>query len=42
MPQSNGFVEIFQKVLVKIVHTATVEKQDPKKAVDTWHVSHDT
>ena len=35
-PQSNGFVEIFQKVLVKIVHTATVEKQDPKKAVDRY------
>ena len=29
-PQANGFVEVFQKVLVKLVHTAVIEKQDPK------------
>ena len=32
-PQANGFVEVFQKVLVKMVHTAVTEKKDPRKEV---------
>ena len=35
-PQANGFVEAFQKVLVKMVHTAVVEKQDPRKVVNRY------
>ena len=35
-PQANGFVEVFQKVLVKMVHTAVVEKQDPKRVVHRY------
>ena len=35
-PQANGFVEVFQKVLVKMVHTATVEGKDPKKVVQRY------
>ena len=32
-PQANKQVEVFQKVLAKLVHTATNERQDPKKVV---------
>ena len=35
-PQANGFVEVFQKVLVKMVHTAVVEGKDPKKVVQRY------
>ena len=35
-PQANGFVEVFQKVLVKLVHTAEVEGKDPKKVVQRY------
>ena len=35
-PEANGFVEIFQKVLVKIIHTAMIEKKDPKKKVQEY------
>ena len=35
-PQANGFVEVFQKVLVKMVHTAVVEGEDPKKVVQRY------
>lgn len=35
-PQANGFVEVFNKVLVKMVHTAVVERQDPKKVVQRY------
>ena len=34
--QANGFAEAFVKVLVKLVHTAVVEKRDPKKAVNRY------
>ena len=30
-PIANGFVEVFQKVLAKMVHTAVAEKKDPRK-----------
>ena len=32
-PQANGFVEVFNKVLVKMVHTAVTGHKDPKKVV---------
>ena len=35
-PQANGQVEVFQKVLVKLVHTAVIEKKDPKKVVQRY------
>ena len=35
-PQANGFVEVFQKVIVKIIHTAVVTKEDPKAAVEKY------
>ena len=35
-PQANGFVGVFQKVLVKMVHTAVVEKQDPRRVVHRY------
>ena len=35
-PQANGLVEVFQKVLVKLVHTATIERRDPKKVVQAY------
>ena len=35
-PQANGFMKVFQKVLVKRVHTATVEGKGPKKAVQIY------
>ena len=35
-PQANGFVEVFQKVLAKIVHTAIIEKEDPKEKVQEY------
>ena len=34
--QANGFAEAFVKVLVKVVHTAVVERRDPKKAVNRY------
>ena len=35
-PQANGFVEVFQKVIVKVIHTAMIEKEDPKAAVEKY------
>ena len=35
-PQANGLVEVFQKVLVKLVHTATIDRRDPKKVVQAY------
>ena len=39
-PQANGFVEVFQKVLVKMIHTAVVEKQDPRKVLHRYLASY--
>ena len=35
-PMGKGFVEVFQKVLVKMVHTAVAEKKDPKKVLHQY------
>ena len=35
-PAANGFAEVFQKVLVKLVHTAVIEKKDPRREVQTY------
>ena len=35
-PQANGFVEVFQKVLIKMVHTAVVEKKDPREVIHQY------
>ena len=32
--QANGFAEAFVKIMVKLVNTAIVEKQDPRKRVN--------
>ena len=34
--QANGFAEAFVKIMVKLVHTAVVEKQDPRKRVNKY------
>ena len=34
--QANGFAEAFVKIMVKLVHTAIVEKQDPRKRVNKY------
>ena len=34
--QANGFAEAFVKILVKLVHTAIVEKRDPRKMVSSY------
>ena len=34
--QANGFAEAFVKVMVKLVHTALVEKRDPRKMVNSY------
>ena len=39
-PQANGFVEVFQKVLVKMVHTAVVERKDPRKVLHRYLASY--
>ena len=39
-PQANGFVEVFQKVLIKMVHTAVVEKKDPRKVIHRYLASY--
>jgi hypothetical protein len=33
---ANGFVEVFQKVLAKMVHTAVADKKDPRKVIDRY------
>ena len=33
-PQSNGFAEIFVKVLCKLLHTASAEGKDPRKELN--------
>ena len=38
--QANGFVEVFNKVLVKMVHTAVTEHKDPKKVVQKYLASY--
>ena len=35
-PMANGFVEVFQKVLAKMVHTAIAEKKDPRRVIDRY------
>ena len=35
-PEANGFVGVFNKVLVKMIHTATIEGEDPTKAVNRY------
>ena len=35
-PMANGFVEVFQKVLAKMVHTAVAEKKDPRRVIDHY------
>ena len=35
-PEANGFVEVFNKVLVKMIHTATIEGEDPIKVVNRY------
>ena len=35
-PQSNGFAEAFVKILCKLIHTATVEGQDPRDALQKY------
>ena len=35
-PMANGFVEVFQKVLVKMVHTAVAERKGPRKVIDSY------
>ena len=35
-PEANGFVEVFNKVLVKMIHTATIEGEDPTKVVNRY------
>ena len=32
----NGFVEVFLKVLAKMVHTAVVERKDLRKVIDSY------
>ena len=34
--QANGFAEAFVKIMVKLVHTATVEKRDPRKVINNY------
>ena len=34
--QANGFAEAFVKILVKLVHTAVVEKRDPRKMLSSY------
>ena len=33
---ANSFMEVFQKVLAKIVHTVVVERRDPRKVIDSY------
>ena len=35
-PQANGLVEVFQRVLVKMVHTAVIEGKDPRREVKKY------
>lgn len=39
-PQANGFVEVFQKVLIKLVHTAIAEKKEPREMIDQYLMSY--
>ena len=39
-PQSNGLAENFMRMLVKVAHTAFVEKKDPKKEVYRYLMSY--
>ena len=34
--QANGFAEAFVKIMVKLVHTAVVERRDPRKMVSSY------
>ena len=34
--QANGFSEAFVKIMVKLVHTAVVERRDPRKMVSSY------
>ena len=35
-PQANGLVEVFQHVLVKMVHTAVIKGKDPRREVKKY------
>ena len=35
-PMVNGFVEVFKKVLAKMVHTAVAERKDLRKVIDSY------
>ena len=35
-PMANGFVEVLQKVLAKMVQTAVAEKKDPRRVIDCY------
>ena len=39
-PAANGFMEVFQKVLVKLVHTAIIEGKDPARVVQEYLVAY--
>ena len=39
-PQANGFVEVFQKVLIKMIHRAVAEKKDPRKVIHGYLASY--
>ena len=39
-PQANGFVEVFQKVLIKMIHTTVAEKKDPRKVIHGYLASY--
>ena len=39
--QANGFAEAFVKIMVKLVHTAVIEKQDPRKRVNKFLLARD-
>ena len=35
-PIANGFVEVFQKVLAKMVHMAVAQRRDPRKVINSY------
>ena len=35
-PQSNGFAEVFVKILCKLLHTAAAEGKDPRREVEKY------
>ena len=41
-PMANGFVEVFQKVLAKMVLTAVAERRDLRKVIDSYLMAYRT